>query len=126
MLRAGILHQLAADVALDRQILRIGNELARNNVGPNRTECVVPLVGKPIVIEGLVLAPHSSPGDVIATGTGAGVGMAKGIKVKHGEIDKVFVHMYAGKARLLKPHDTVAVEIEEVGRLENKVAAPAD
>jgi 2,4-didehydro-3-deoxy-L-rhamnonate hydrolase len=67
-----------------------------------------------------------SPGDVIATGTGAGVGMAKGIKVKHGEIDKVFVHMYAGKARLLKPHDTVAVEIEGVGRLENKVAAPAD
>jgi 2-keto-4-pentenoate hydratase/2-oxohepta-3-ene-1,7-dioic acid hydratase in catechol pathway len=33
--------------------------------------------------------------------------------------------MYAGKARLLQPHDTVAVEIEAVGRLENKVAAPA-
>jgi 2-keto-4-pentenoate hydratase/2-oxohepta-3-ene-1,7-dioic acid hydratase in catechol pathway len=65
-----------------------------------------------------------SPGDVIATGTGAGVGMGKGIKVKHGEIDKVFVHMYAGKARLLRPDDTVAVEIEGVGRLENKVAAP--
>ena len=66
-----------------------------------------------------------SPGDVIATGTGAGVGMGKGVKVNHGEIDKVFVHMYAGKARLLRPEDTVAVEIEGVGRLENKVAAPS-
>jgi 2,4-didehydro-3-deoxy-L-rhamnonate hydrolase len=66
-----------------------------------------------------------SPGDVIATGTGAGVGMGKGIKVNHGEIDKVFVHMYAGKARLLRPEDTVAVEIEGVGRLENNVAAPS-
>ena len=66
-----------------------------------------------------------SPGDVIATGTGAGVGMGKGITVKHGEIAKVFVHMYAGKARLLRPGDTVTVDIEGVGRLENHVAAPA-
>ena len=65
-----------------------------------------------------------SPGDVIATGTGAGVGMGKGVTVKHGEIAKVFVHMYAGGSRLLRPGDTVAVEIEGVGRLENKVAAP--
>ena len=65
-----------------------------------------------------------SPGDVIATGTGAGVGMGKGIKVKHGEIDKVFENMYAGKARLFKPGDTVAVEIEGVGRLENTVSGP--
>jgi len=65
-----------------------------------------------------------SPGDVIATGTGAGVGMAKGIRVKHGEIDKVFAHMYAGKSRLLRPGDTVRIEIESVGCLENPVEAP--
>ena len=62
-----------------------------------------------------------SPGDVIATGTGAGVGMAKGIKVKHGEIGKVFEHMYAGKSRLLRAGDIVRVEIEGVGALENPV-----
>ncbi len=65
-----------------------------------------------------------SPGDVIATGTGAGAGMAKGVKVKHGEIHKVFEHMYAGKARLLRPGDRVVVEIPGIGRLENDVAAP--
>src|SRR5262245_58996062 len=69
MLGAGILHQLAADVALDRQVLRIGDELARNDIGPNRTECVVPLVGKPVVIEGLVFAPHSvASGNVVVAG----------------------------------------------------------
>jgi len=62
-----------------------------------------------------------SPGDIIATGTGSGTGMAKGIKVKHGEIAKVFEHMYAGKSRLLRPGDTVRVEIEDVGSLENTV-----
>ncbi len=62
-----------------------------------------------------------SPGDVIATGTGAGVGMAKGVKVKHGEIAKVFEHMYAGKARLLRPGDKIAIEIDGIGRLENNV-----
>lgn len=60
-----------------------------------------------------------SPGDVIATG--AGVGMGKGITVNHGEIDKVFVHMYSGKSRLLRPGDVVRVEIEGVGCWENKV-----
>jgi len=63
-----------------------------------------------------------SPGDVIATGTGAGVGMAKGVTVKHGEIHKVFEHMYAGGSRLLRPGDEIAIEIEGVGRLENSVA----
>jgi len=63
-----------------------------------------------------------SPGDVIATGTGAGVGMAKGSNVKHGEIAKVFENMYAGKARLLEPGDVVRIEIEGVGALENPVA----
>ncbi|MFA5585003.1 MAG: fumarylacetoacetate hydrolase family protein [Saccharofermentanales bacterium] len=62
-----------------------------------------------------------SPGDIIATGTGAGVGMGKGIKVKHGEIWKVFEHMYAGKSIMLKDGDTVVVDIDEVGQLENKV-----
>ncbi len=62
-----------------------------------------------------------SPGDVIATGTGAGVGMAKGIKVNYGEIGKVFEHMYAGKSRLLRSGDVVRVEIEGVGVLENPV-----
>lgn len=62
-----------------------------------------------------------SPGDIIATGTGAGVGMTKGVKVKHGEIHKVFEHMYAGKSILLKPGDKMVMEIEEVGELENTV-----
>jgi 2-keto-4-pentenoate hydratase/2-oxohepta-3-ene-1,7-dioic acid hydratase in catechol pathway len=66
-----------------------------------------------------------SPGDVIATGTGAGAGMAKGVTVKHGEIHKVFEHMYAGKARLLRPGDRVVVDIEGVGRLENTVMGNA-
>ena len=65
-----------------------------------------------------------SPGDVIATGTGAGAGMAKGVTVKHGEIAKVFEHMYAGKARLLRPGDRVVVEIPGIGRLENDVVGP--
>lgn len=64
-----------------------------------------------------------SPGDVIATGTGAGVGMAKGVKVKHGEIHKVFEHMYAGKSRMLRSGDRIVVDIEGIGRLENRVAA---
>jgi 2-keto-4-pentenoate hydratase/2-oxohepta-3-ene-1,7-dioic acid hydratase in catechol pathway len=64
-----------------------------------------------------------SPGDVIATGTGAGAGMAHGISVNHGEIHKVFEHMYAGKSRLLSPGDQIVVEIDGVGRLENAVAA---
>ena len=64
-----------------------------------------------------------SPGDVIATGTGAGAGMAHGVTVEHGEIHKVFEHMYAGKSRLLSPGDSITVEIDGVGRLENSVAA---
>ena len=65
-----------------------------------------------------------SPGDVIATGTGSGAGMAHGIKVEFGEIHKVFEHMYAGKSRLLGPGDKIAVEIEGIGRLENAVQPP--
>jgi acylpyruvate hydrolase len=43
------------------------------------------------------------PGDVIATGTPSGVGL------------------YCDPPRFLKPGDTVAVEIERLGRLENRV-----
>jgi 2-keto-4-pentenoate hydratase/2-oxohepta-3-ene-1,7-dioic acid hydratase in catechol pathway len=43
------------------------------------------------------------PGDVISTGTGAGVGRPKGV--------------------FLKPGDRVTIEIEAVGRLENPVVA---
>lgn len=63
-----------------------------------------------------------SPGDVIATGTGAGAGMAHGVTVKHGEIHKVFEHMYAGKSRLLSAGDRIVVDIEGIGRLENEIA----
>ncbi|MFS8050176.1 fumarylacetoacetate hydrolase family protein [Rhizobium sp. BR 314] len=62
-----------------------------------------------------------NPGDVIACGTGAGAGMAHGIKVGWNEMHKVFEHMYAGKARLLNAGDTIAVEIEGIGRLQNQV-----
>ena len=65
-----------------------------------------------------------SPGDVIATGTGAGAGMAHGVTVAHGEIHKVFEHMYAGKSRLLAAGDKIVVDIEGIGRLENEVGAP--
>jgi len=77
----------------------------------------------PELIAGASAVTTLSPGDVIATGTGAGAGMAHGVSVKHGEIHKVFEHMYAGKSRLLAPGDTIVVDIEGVGRLENAVAA---
>ncbi len=60
-----------------------------------------------------------SPGDVIATGTGAGVGMAKGASVGYSATDKLFVHMYGGKSILLKPGDKMRIEIEQLGTLEN-------
>ncbi len=62
------------------------------------------------------------PGDVIATGTGAGVGMAKGIKVKHGEIHKVFEHMYSGGSIMLKEGDEIVINIQDLGSLRNVVA----
>ena len=67
-----------------------------------------------------------SPGDVIATGTGSGAGMAHGITVEHGEIHKVFEHMYAGKSRLLGPGDSIVVEIDGIGRLENELRPPSN
>jgi 2-keto-4-pentenoate hydratase/2-oxohepta-3-ene-1,7-dioic acid hydratase in catechol pathway len=67
-----------------------------------------------------------SPGDVIAVGTGSGAGMAHGIKVGWNEMEKVFEHMYAGKARLLVAGDKIAVEIEGIGRLENDILPPSN
>ena len=54
-------------------------------------------------IEWLSHMARLEPGDVISTGTGAGVGRPKGT--------------------FLKPGDRVSIEIEKIGRLENSVAA---
>jgi 2-keto-4-pentenoate hydratase/2-oxohepta-3-ene-1,7-dioic acid hydratase in catechol pathway len=80
----------------------------------------------PRLIETATSVTTLSPGDVIAVGTGAGAGMAHGIKVGWNEIEKVFEHMYAGKARLLGAGDKIAVEIEGIGRLENDILPPSN
>lgn len=80
----------------------------------------------PRLIETASAVTTLSPGDVIACGTGAGAGMANGVKVGWNEIHKVFEHMYAGKSRLLKAGDTIAVEIDGIGKLENKVFPAAN
>lgn len=80
----------------------------------------------PRLIETVSSVTTLSPGDVIACGTGAGAGMAHGIKVGWNEMEKVFEHMYAGKARLLKAGDVIAVEIDGIGRLENRVFPAAN
>jgi len=63
------------------------------------------------------------PGDVIALGTGAGTGWAKGITAGPGEMSKIIDHMFNGGGTFLKPGDRIAVQIEPIGRLENEVAA---
>jgi len=63
------------------------------------------------------------PGDVIATGTCAGVGMAQGIDVKPGELPDLFPHMYAGGGRFLADGDELISEIQGIGRLTNYVRA---
>jgi 2-keto-4-pentenoate hydratase/2-oxohepta-3-ene-1,7-dioic acid hydratase in catechol pathway len=62
------------------------------------------------------------PGDVIALGTGAGVGWAKGISVGQGEFPKIIEHFRKGGGTFLRDGDRVAVEIDPIGRLENAVA----
>jgi len=62
------------------------------------------------------------PGDVIALGTGAGVGWAKGISVGKGEFPKIIAHMRQGGGTFLRKGDRIAVEIDQIGRLENEVA----
>jgi 2-keto-4-pentenoate hydratase/2-oxohepta-3-ene-1,7-dioic acid hydratase in catechol pathway len=63
------------------------------------------------------------PGDVIATGTCAGVGMAKGLGLKPGELPQLFPHMYAGGGKFLADGDELVSEIEHIGRLTNFVRA---
>jgi 2-keto-4-pentenoate hydratase/2-oxohepta-3-ene-1,7-dioic acid hydratase in catechol pathway len=63
------------------------------------------------------------PGDVIALGTGAGVGWAKGISVGKGEFPKIIAHMRQGGGTFLRPGDRIGVEIDQIGKLENEVEA---
>jgi 2-keto-4-pentenoate hydratase/2-oxohepta-3-ene-1,7-dioic acid hydratase in catechol pathway len=61
------------------------------------------------------------PGDVVALGTGAGVGWARGISVGPGEMGKIVEHMKSGGGTFLRPGDKIAVDIPGVGYLENEV-----
>ncbi|MFF4794489.1 fumarylacetoacetate hydrolase family protein [Streptomyces sp. NPDC001276] len=63
------------------------------------------------------------PGDIVATGTCAGCGMAKDIDVGWDGIKDLFPNMYAGGGAFLKPGDTLVTEIEGLGRLTNSVVA---
>jgi 2,4-diketo-3-deoxy-L-fuconate hydrolase len=63
------------------------------------------------------------PGDVLATGTCAGVGMAQGLNLKPGELPELFTHMYNGGGRFLADGDKLVSEIEGIGRLTNYVRA---
>jgi 2,4-didehydro-3-deoxy-L-rhamnonate hydrolase len=61
------------------------------------------------------------PGDVVATGTCAGCGMAKGIDVGVGNLPDLFPNMYAGGGRFLKAGDVLVTEIEGIGTLTNPI-----
>jgi 2-keto-4-pentenoate hydratase/2-oxohepta-3-ene-1,7-dioic acid hydratase in catechol pathway len=61
------------------------------------------------------------PGDIIALGTGAGTGWAKGITIGPAEMPKIIENMYHGGGLFLKSGDRIAVNIEPIGRLENEV-----
>ncbi len=61
------------------------------------------------------------PGDVLALGTGAGVGWSKGIQVAIGEFNKIIAYHMQGGGKFLRSGDHVAVEIDGLGRLENEV-----
>lgn len=61
------------------------------------------------------------PGDVIATGTCAGCGMAQGIELSPGNLPDLFPHMYAGGGNFLHSGDTLTTEIEGLGTLTNPV-----
>jgi 2-keto-4-pentenoate hydratase/2-oxohepta-3-ene-1,7-dioic acid hydratase in catechol pathway len=65
------------------------------------------IFGCPEMIEYLTTVFPLEPGDVLATGTPSGVGMG------------------FDPPRWLRPGDTVRIEIEGVGALENPVADPA-
>lgn len=61
------------------------------------------------------------PGDIVATGTCAGCGMAQGIDVGVDNLKALFPHMYEGGGKFLQPGDTLVTEIEGLGRLTNPV-----
>ena len=61
------------------------------------------------------------PGDIVALGTGAGVGWARGISVGPGEMGRIVEHMRSGGGTFLRPGDKIAVDIPGVGYLENEV-----
>jgi 2,4-diketo-3-deoxy-L-fuconate hydrolase len=63
------------------------------------------------------------PGDIVATGTCAGCGMAQGIDVGVGNLPDLFPNMYAGGGRFLQAGDVLVTEIEGLGRLTNPVVA---
>ena len=62
------------------------------------------------------------PGDVIATGTCAGVGMAQGLDLKPGELPDLFPHMLNGGGRFLTEGDILTSEIAGIGKLTNYVS----
>jgi 2,4-diketo-3-deoxy-L-fuconate hydrolase len=63
------------------------------------------------------------PGDIVATGTCAGCGMAQGLDLKPGQLPDLFPHMYAGGGKFLQDGDVLVTEIEGLGRLTNPVVA---
>lgn len=73
------------------------------------------------IIEYVSTVVTLEPGDIIATGSPGGVGMAKGLSLKPGEFKKLFDHMYSGGGMFLKSGDTLISEIEKIGSLENPV-----
>jgi acylpyruvate hydrolase len=73
------------------------------------------------LIEYLSAVITLEPGDVIASGTPHGVGMAKGLDALPGEFSKLAEHMYAGGGKFLKHGDLLTSKIEGIGTLENPV-----
>ena len=63
------------------------------------------------------------PGDVVALGTGSGVGWTQGMSLGPGDLPKARERMLQGGGIFLKAGDTVTVDIPGVGRLENRVVA---
>jgi 2,4-diketo-3-deoxy-L-fuconate hydrolase len=61
------------------------------------------------------------PGDVIALGTGAGVGPTKGRDGAFRNFKEMMDHITQGGGRFLRSGDRVAVEISQVGQLLNEV-----
>jgi 2-keto-4-pentenoate hydratase/2-oxohepta-3-ene-1,7-dioic acid hydratase in catechol pathway len=73
------------------------------------------------LIEYLFAVITLEPGDVIATGTPHGVGMAMGLDAHPGEFSKLAEHMYAGGGKFLEDGDLLTSKIEGIGAVENRV-----